>query len=257
LDENGNISILRGSFQDVTKDISQRQVSEKKNKLLVDQNNRLVNFAHIISHNLRSHSGNLELMTSILKTEDFTESERNEILDNIIKVSNDLSATIHHLNDVVAVQTKVEHITEELNFHDLVESVKATLYLNLKESNATVIEDFNVASIEYVPAYLESIFLNLISNAIKYKHPDRDPIIKIRSLKLKGGRVQLQFEDNGLGIDLDRHKNKVFGLYKTFHKHEDSRGVGLFLTKNQIESLNGTIEVKSIVGEGTTFIITF
>lgn len=65
----------------------------------------------------------------------------------------------------------------------------------------------------------------------------------------------LNFQDNGLGIDLEKHGEKLFGMYKTFHQHPDSRGVGLFITRNQVESMGGKIEVSSTVNVGTTFSI--
>lgn len=251
--KDGKLIKLRGSFQDITKEVEQAVNSQKKQNLLAEQNNRLLNFAHIISHNLRSHSGNLQLMSGLLEDETFDKEEEKELISNISKISADLSSTIHHLNEVVKVQTKVEHIQELLHFHDQIESVKAALYLNIKRSNAEIFEDFQIPSIQYVPAYLESIFLNMISNALKYADPERSPLIQIKSFKDSKGKINLHFKDNGLGIDLKRHQSKIFGLYKTFHKHEDSRGVGLFLTKNQVESLGGSIDIESEVGKGTTF----
>ena len=103
-----------------------------------------------------------------------------------------------------------------------------------------------------VPAYLESIILNLITNAIKYKSPDRPVVLKIKS-GMEGDFAFLSIADNGLGIDLDRHGSKLFGMYKTFHSHPEARGIGLFISKNQIEAMGGHIEVESEMGKGTTF----
>ena len=110
--------------------------------------------------------------------------------------------------------------------------------------------------INYIPAYLESILLNLVTNAIKYKHPDRDPVIGIRSY-IEDEKKFLQISDNGRGIDMKLFKDKIFGMYKTFHYNKDAVGIGLFITKNQVESLNGKITVESEVDEGTTFTIEF
>lgn len=105
-----------------------------------------------------------------------------------------------------------------------------------------------------VPAYIDSLFFNLLSNAIKYRDPERDPIITI-SAKRKNKEVEICIEDNGLGIDIELHKDRLFGMYKTFHKHKDSKGIGLYITKNQVEAMNGTIKVESTVGKGTKFLI--
>jgi len=77
------------------------------------------------------------------------------------------------------------------------------------------------------------------------------------SSKKEGNKVVVAFNDNGQGIDLDRHGRKIFGMYKTFHGNEDAKGIGLFITKNQIEAMNGKIEVESTVNVGTTFNLYF
>ncbi|HZJ20457.1 MAG TPA: ATP-binding protein [Pricia sp.] len=110
--------------------------------------------------------------------------------------------------------------------------------------------------IQGIPAYLDSIFLNLFTNSIKYSSPERTPVIKIVSAQIKDKTV-LTFSDNGLGIDLKRHGDKLFGMYKTFHRNKDAKGIGLFITKNQIEAMNGCIEVESTVDVGTTFKLYF
>ncbi|MFP5081839.1 ATP-binding protein [Pedobacter sp. JCM 36344] len=70
---------------------------------------------------------------------------------------------------------------------------------------------------------------------------------------IEEGKIILEIKDNGIGIDLDVHGTKLFGMYKTFHENADARGIGLFITKNQVEALGGTISVNSEVGVGTTF----
>jgi len=113
-------------------------------------------------------------------------------------------------------------------------------------------------TVTVVPAYLDSILLNLISNAVKYRALDRPAFIRLQAhTKPAGEGVVLTVEDNGLGIDLVRYRAKLFGMYKTFHDNEDARGVGLFITKNQVEAMQGTITVDSEVGVGSTFTIQF
>jgi len=110
--------------------------------------------------------------------------------------------------------------------------------------------------IEYNPAYLESILLNLISNAIKYSHPDRKPEVEI-SANQNGEETILTISDNGIGLDLDKYGDDLFGMYKTFHSNKNSKGIGLYITKNQVESLGGRIKVDSKPGKGTSFTIYF
>ena len=110
--------------------------------------------------------------------------------------------------------------------------------------------------LKVVPAYLDSILLNFITNSIKYKSPDKKSFIKFSASK-EDKDVMFLVEDNGRGIDLKRHGGKMFGMYKTFHGNKDAKGVGLFITKNQIEAMGGNIEVESEVGVGTKFTIKF
>jgi signal transduction histidine kinase len=110
--------------------------------------------------------------------------------------------------------------------------------------------------LDTIPAYLESILLNIISNAIKYHNPDKKPIIEIKAQK-EDDFICLFVKDNGLGIDLHRYREKLFGMYKTFHNNENARGFGLYITKSQVETLGGKIEVESQPNKGSNFKIYF
>ena len=116
-----------------------------------------------------------------------------------------------------------------------------------------ICSDFSLCpTVSYIPAYLESIMLNLATNALKYRSPDRAPQITCKSYS-DNGHTYLTFSDNGIGIDMAKYGDKVFGMYKTFHTNTNSKGIGLFITRNQIESLGGSIEIESAVNVGTTF----
>jgi signal transduction histidine kinase len=106
--------------------------------------------------------------------------------------------------------------------------------------------------IEYNPAYIESILFNFLSNAIKYGKPGRKTVINI-DCSDHNGHLVLQIADNGLGMDLQKIGEDLFGMYKTFHRNSDAKGIGLFITKNQVEAMGGKIEVESEVDKGTTF----
>jgi signal transduction histidine kinase len=151
------------------------------------------------------------------------------------------------------VERRFEHLSLEKEFEDILEIYQS----KLKEREVTINVDFNAFdSICYVQIYLKSIFKNLISNSIRYKHPDRACVIDVRTKLLKGKKL-LIIKDNGSGIDLKKHKDKVFKMYKTFHGNEDARGLGLFVVKNQVESVNGDISIKSAVNVGTSLTIRF
>lgn len=235
-----------------------KQVETEKQSLLdvaQEQNTRLRNFAHIVSHNLRSHSGNIDFLINIIK-EDFEEMAQSEIFKLLNKASNGLKETIMHLNEVAQINTTIIKEKEKLNVHQFVTNSINSIFGIAKEAKVSIYNEVDNQHFIYgIPAYFDSIVLNFITNAIKYKSIDRESYLKISS-KMHDGKTIIIFEDNGLGIDLKRYGEKLFGLYKTFHSQNDSKGVGLFITKSQVEALGGKIEVESEVNVGSKFIVT-
>jgi len=145
---------------------------------------------------------------------------------------------------------------DDCNLDELTGNIKKMLAGQIVSKHATINTDFGVPVMKFPKMYLESIFYNMISNALKYSKADVPPQINITSA-VKEGHVALTFSDNGLGIDLKRHGAKIFKLNHTFHSGYDSKGVGLFMTKTQIETFGGNISVESEPGIGTTFTIVF
>lgn len=226
---------------------------EESNKLITEQNSRLLNFAYIVSHNLRSHSSNLTSMVNLWDISD--QEERNTLVANVKTISNGLNQTIDYLSEVVSINARTNAIIKKVKISDHLKHVLETLSTNIKESKAEIIINItDCDEIEYVSAYLESLLLNFISNAIKYRHPNRNPVVEINTA-YKNDKPVITIKDNGLGIDLEKHGDKLFGMYKTFHDNANAKGIGLFMTKNQIESLGGTIDTESEINVGTTFTI--
>lgn len=243
-------------FLYVATDITLLKASENEVKALLEvtqeQNKRLLNFAHIVSHNLRSHSGNFSMLIDLMK-EEVPEATDNEFFPLLSVASDNLKETITHLNEVVLMNTKTNENLIPLNLNEFVEKAILNVKALAIASKLVIHNTVNPKiTINYVAAYLESIILNFLTNAIKYKSPDRDPVIRI-STEISKPFVVLNIEDNGIGIDLELHGSKLFGMYKTFHGNKDARGIGLFITKNQVESLGGKIEVESELDKGTTF----
>lgn len=175
----------------------------------------------------------------------------NEFIRMIKAASDNLQETIHHLNDVSLLNTSDISNMEPINLRQVVEStlngLSALLIKEKVKVQNEIPEDLRVMGL---PAYLESIILNLTSNAIKYRSKERRPTIKFAA-KQEECYIEFTIEDNGLGINLEKYGSKLFGMFKTFHKNEDAKGIGLFLTKNQIEALGGKIILESIENKGT------
>ena len=242
-------------------DISSRIKAEKKLKglleLTTNQNNSLMNFAHIVSHNLRSHAANLTMISEFLTDESLDEDIRKDSLVMLGKASQGLNDTISHLNEVVQVKLETDQKLKSVQLRPLVHKVLVDIQALIEENKVIIDTDVpeNI-QVRGVMAYLESIILNLVTNAIKYKDLNKKTsLVSIKAVE-KDETVVLSVSDNGLGIDLDKFGEKLFGMYKTFHGNEDARGIGLFITKNQIESMGGRITVSSQPGIGTTFEVT-
>lgn len=250
----GKCTSVKGIVQDIDSEKRKLLKLEQSINLLTDQNRRLQNFAYIVSHNLRSHTGNLQFMVNLFEQTETTE-EREEIFSHIKTISDSLDLTIEHINEIVKIQTEITKERKMVELEPMFKNICSALKNNIEAINARIEGDFTQCrEISYIPAYMESILQNLLTNSLKYSHPERQPVIKCYTLT-EGNHIYLIFEDNGLGIDLDRYGDKIFGMYKTFHQNTDAKGIGLFITRNQIEALGGSIKVDSKVNVGTKFTI--
>lgn len=244
----------------ISLDISHLKKQEGELRHLINvtslQNKKLVNFAHIVSHNLRSHTANFSMLVNFLKTEN-DEEEKNKIVAMLSTATDNLLETLENLQEVVTINTNISLEKKPVNLCERISSVSSSLSTFMKQCDAELINEVPEDTIiKAVPAYIDSILMNFITNAVKYRHPDRTPVIRLSVNKTLQFTV-LSFQDNGLGIDLKRYGDKLFGMYKTFHENAEARGIGLYITKNQVEAMNGKITTKSKVGEGTTFNVHF
>jgi PAS domain S-box-containing protein len=243
-------------FLGIATDISWQKEKEKELResldIIGEQNKRLLNFAHIVSHNLRSHSGNIAMLLNLYDDADDPE-EKEEMVGHLKGISGALSESIKNLNEVVSIQTNINKQREKLNLNKYIAKTIEILSGDINLKNGQIINNVpDDVEVDFNAAYMESVLLNFLSNGIKYKHPDRPPVVTIDALH-DDGKLVLQIADNGLGIDMGKYGDKLFGMYKTFHGNSDAKGIGLFITKNQVEAMGGKIEVESEVNKGTTF----
>jgi PAS domain S-box-containing protein len=248
--------LMLGTYADIHDRKAMEQERKQAMEIISAQNGRLLNFAHIVSHNLRSHTGNIQMLLDMI-THEPDEQERQKMMHMLVINTANLQQTLTHLNDVVDVHSNKEYSKKTLNLYQEIQRMLEVLSLSLRQANAKLSIDVDAnINIQYDPAYLESILLNLLTNSIKYRHEGRALHIDIKVYE-HTGKVMLEISDNGMGIDLQLHGHKLFGMYKTFHNNDDARGIGLFLVKNQVDAMGGKIEARSKVNEGTTFKIEF
>jgi PAS domain S-box-containing protein len=240
----------------ISVDISNLKQKEAQLQDLINitsiQNKKLVNFAHIVSHNLRSHTANFSMLLDFLINED-DEKEKKRIMDMLLNASDNLLETLENLNEVVDISTNVNIEKKDVNLNEQIIKVEQNLAAFLQKNQVKINNNIpKTFIVQAVPAYMESIILNLITNAVKYKHPDRTPEITLVAIKNQD-KIIFEVTDNGLGIDLKKYGTKLFGMYKTFHNNKDARGIGLYIAKNQIEAMGGNIVAESVVEQGSTF----
>lgn len=250
--ENGKAVSLRGIMIDITKTKEAEKELNTSFSLVTEQNKRLLNFSYIVSHNLRSHTSNIASIVALIESAE-TEEEREQMLELLKTVSTSLNETMLHLNEVINIRNNIGLVSEPLYLEPYITTIKNVLSDQISSNEVTILTEIPAdAMINYNPAYLESILFNITSNSIRYRHHLRKPIIKINLIEENGMKV-LQISDNGIGIDLVKNADKIFGMYKTFTNNADSKGIGLFITKNQIDAMGGNITVESEPNIGTTF----
>ncbi len=251
-DENNSVKGIIG----FSLDISHIKQKEEQLTRLVNisnlQNKKLVDFAHIISHNLRSHTANFSMLLGFLIKEK-NEEERANLLQMLMNSSDNLLETLDNLNEVVAINSTKVLEKNSINLSRTTTIILTNLKQLIKSKNATIHNLIPAdVSVQGLPSYVENILQNVISNAIKFAKSNSPHVVSLSAEKIDD-YVVITVKDNGSGIDLDKNKNKIFGMYKTFHEQPNSRGIGLYIAKNQIEAMNGKFKIESKLGVGTTF----
>jgi len=254
-DADNNPKRIIGTHTDITTQKHHEETINDSLSIATEHNNKLKNFAHIVTHNLKQHTANFESLLEFYNDTD-SAKEKEDIMTHLKALSQSLTKTIVNLHDVVHVQNNKSNKIKKIFIAEEIDHILELLKLVIIENNATIHNNIHPKLfLYYNSSYFESIIQNLLSNALKYKHPDRDPVITI-GCAYDRKEFKLIISDNGVGVDLEKFGNDIFGLYKTFHHNDDAEGVGLYLIKNQIESFGGSITVDSKVGVGTTFTIT-
>lgn len=251
LDENKVPTMFVSIRFDITKQKElELELAEKLNERtqMIDhlgvQNKQLEDFCYIISHNLRAPLSNMTMLTDLL-TDSKIETDTIEYISKLKRVTDYLQETFDELVSAIQVRKDFEIEFEKINLKDAFERACVSLQGQIMEYDAEISCDFSQLShLNYPKKYIDSIMINLLSNSLKYKSLKRKPVITVSSHSSNGWNC-LEFRDNGLGLDMQRHGSKLFMLRKTFHKHPQAKGFGLFITKTQIESTGGRIEVES------------
>lgn len=245
----------------IQRDTSRKKIREMEREQLVKEltqsNQELKQFSFITSHNMRAPLTNLLAIAELLDLSQIPDETTRKLMEGFQISTQNLNNTLNDLIEILVIRDQKEVEISSVGFMDTYRIVEQSISNTIKESSALIHTNFSAApEVRFSSTYMESIFLNLITNAIKYARKDRKPILFIYSMETEDA-IQLVFEDNGLGFNLNKVQHRLFGLYQKFHNHPDSKGIGLYLVHSQITALGGTIEVESEENEGTKFIISF
>ncbi len=229
----------------------------KRTQELLEYNQQLEQFAFVAAHNLRAPVARILGLGQLLELDGNTQADKDEIYPKLIHTAQELDGVVRDLNTILEFRKNSDAHLTYVDIITEVEKIKGTLEREIENTKAIIRVDFKtIHSILTVKPYLESILYNLISNALKYRSPDRTPAIYIKT-EMVEDQICLSVADNGLGIDLPAHREKLFTLYSRFHIHMDGKGLGLYLVKTQITALGGRIEIESEVNKGSVFKVFF
>ncbi|MEZ0371262.1 MAG: ATP-binding protein [Candidatus Sericytochromatia bacterium] len=246
---------LSGTLLDVTEQWEKARLMEQASILLTEQNRQLDHVLRMATHNLRAPIANAIGLAHMLD-EAASDSEKLELQGLLLRC---LEQGLSNLDEMVAqtYHQMPDNLELELvSFQEALDRALIVLATAFRSSQAKIETDFACPELIYSPVYLNSIVYNLVSNALKYRDPERPLRLCLRS-RSEAERTILEVEDNGIGIDLEKYGQRIFKLHEVFTSQADSHGVGLYLTHNQIESLGGSIGITSQPGQGTSFRIRF
>ncbi len=256
-------------FAKVTRDLSQQlrneELTQKNQELLqinrdLDRVNKdLDNFVYAASHDLKAPILNLEGLLKALEKRLSTQTRQDQSVEQIYQLLYRsvarLKATIGDLTEVARIGKENQEDVARIPIADILTEVQEDLESQIQEAGAHIEQKLNCPDVHFSRKNLKSIFYNLLSNALKYRSPDR-PLKVVITCQTQEEYYVLSVQDNGLGMDM-RHEEKIFALFKRLHSHVEGTGVGLYMVKKMIENAGGRIRVESQVGVGSTFQVYF
>jgi len=245
----------------IARDATEKKAAEEEKELLINELTKTISdlrqFSYITSHNLRAPLSNLMGILKLIEMDSITDPNTVFLVEKFKESTQILNETVNDLLDVLLIKNNVNIKKEPLHLDIVWRDVCTSVNQLIKDSNARITADFTGGfTVLFNKSYAESILLNLLTNAIKYRSPNRKLHIDLKTY-ISDSYLVIEFTDNGIGINLDRHRHKIFGLYQRFHDYADSKGLGLYIVHSQVTSLGGKIEVDSTVNKGTSFKVYF
>ncbi|MFD2513041.1 PAS domain-containing protein [Pontibacter locisalis] len=257
-DEEGRVVQWIGTCTDIEDHKRAEEGLVEKNLELELINQDLDSFVYTASHDLKLPIINMaSIFEELVCMAEFKDPDAHTMIGMFNRSLQQIHNTIHDLSEVVKVQKTKKRDLEDLYFMEAVQDVTLSLQSMINDTNTQLITEFSEAPfVPFTKGSLKSILYNLISNSIKYRSHERSPVILISS-RIKDNFVELTVKDNGLGLDMNKHQNKLFQMFKRFHNHVNGSGLGLYIVNRLLTNHGGYINIDSNLGEGTTFTLYF
>jgi len=231
---------------------------ETLNKELKVKNDSLDSFVYRVSHDLKAPLINMVSLLNVIKKEvgKYNDPKLNRPIEFMTKNSEKLNQSIQDLLEVSRIEKNLKKIRKHISIQSILDHVFDENNTSIESSQTTFDIRLSAPEIYFSKTNLKSVLSNLISNSIKYRNPAVPNVIQIYS-EIVDDHIQIQINDNGLGMDLEKHQRKLFGIFNRFHNHVDGSGVGLYIVKKIVDDNQGTIAIKSEINKGTSVTLTF
>lgn len=246
-----NLSInLEKKVDERTKEIQLLNQDLRKQYVQLEQ------FSFIAAHIFRGPVARIQGLIELSMREYLSTEELHTYLNHIKSSANSLDETIWDMNKILNLTKGSPGFFKRIEVYPILKKILLLLKKEKEEKNIRVdIHSFAHLSIRGTKAHVENILYNLIDNAIRYSNPETVPVLKI-TCRQENNVVKLEFIDNGIGIDLNLARDKVFMPYQRLSDNS-GKGLGLYLVKTQAEILGGSVAVTSVPKRGSTFTLTF
>ena len=252
-DMSGHVIGVLSSGDDVTEKKFREKALKETVIKLEKSNEQLEGFAYMATHDLRAPVANLMALLNLYNKENPEDEENKFIFQKFEESVKILNNTLGDLIDIVAVNKNKFDEKNDINIEETLKDVMESVKEDINKSGIAVNFDFSKCNeVSYPASQFRSILINMLTNAIKYRSPDKKAQVEITS-SIENGFVRLDFADNGLGIDLKKYGSKLFQMNKRFHVGTEGKGIGLFIIKSQVEAMGGKVGIISEPGIGTTF----
>ena len=232
-------------------------ILEQANLSLKQNNESLDSFNYHVSHDLKTVLNNSRGLARMIEKYNLKRDHEKiaEITEKLKNVTRNGAETVHSFLTLGKINSIFQN--ENATYIDVESELRGVIENhNLKDEIGVVVLKNEVGQMPFHFKAFESLFLNLFTNSIKYNN--RMPKAEIQFFNEAKNWI-IFYKDNGVGIDLETHGERLFGLFHRgdYSNEIEGTGIGLFTVKKIVENYGGVIDVESELGKGTLFIMRF